>query len=95
MSEGKKPKENRKQRLNDTWIARHKLTLPQEDYFDTGQPGLILRMSYGGAKTFRVRYKDERGKSRTSMLLQVIEHRPPTVFRNCGRSWAGDRVRLA
>jgi integrase len=68
VSEGKRAKENRKQRLNDTWIARHKLTLPQEDYFDTGQPGLILRMSYGGAKTFRVRYKDERGKSRTYKL---------------------------
>ncbi|MCK1391686.1 integrase family protein [Bradyrhizobium sp. 1] len=53
----KRQKENRKHRLSDTWIARHKLTLPQEDWFDIVRPELILRMSYGGAKTFRVRHK--------------------------------------
>src|SRR6202022_2426856 len=69
VSEGKRPKESRKQRLSDTWIARHKLTLPQEDWFDTGCPDLILRMSYGGSRTFRVRYRDEvSGKSRTHKL---------------------------
>lgn len=67
MSEGRRPKESRKQRLSDTWIARHKLTLPQEDWFDTGYTDLILRMSYGGARTFRVRYKDH-GKTRTAKL---------------------------
>ncbi|UVO28335.1 integrase family protein [Bradyrhizobium arachidis] len=65
--QGKRPKENRKQRLSDTWIARHKLTLPQEDWFDTVRPELILRISYGGAKTFRVRHK-ENGKTRTFKL---------------------------
>src|ERR1700730_1929696 len=67
MSEGKRPKENRKQRLSDTWIARHKLTLPQEDWFDTVRTELVLRMSYGGARTFRVRYKAN-GKTRTHKL---------------------------
>jgi integrase len=68
QSKGRRPKENRRQRLSDTWIARHKLTLPQEDWFDTALPDLILRMSYGGARTFRVRYRDHNGKSRTHKL---------------------------
>ena len=67
MSKAKRPKENRKQRLSDTWIARHKLTFQQEDWFDTVRAELILRMSYGGAKTFRVRYKAN-GKTRTHKL---------------------------
>lgn len=67
MSESRKPKENRKQRLSDTWIARHKLNLPQEDWFDTVRAELVLRMSYGGAKTFRVRYRTD-GKTRTHKL---------------------------
>lgn len=65
---GRKPSENRKERFSDTWIARHKLTLPQEDWFDIAFPDLILRMSYGGARTFRVRYRDHNGKSRTHKL---------------------------
>ncbi|MCV0387949.1 MAG: integrase family protein [Nitrobacter sp.] len=67
-AKGRKPKERRKQRLSDTWIARHKLTLPQEDWFDTALPDLVLRMSYGGTRTFRVRYRDRNGKSRTHKL---------------------------
>ncbi|MCA6106117.1 tyrosine-type recombinase/integrase [Bradyrhizobium cenepequi] len=67
-SNGRRPKERRKQRFSDTWIARHKQTLPQEDWFDTGFPDLILRMSYGGARTFRVRYGNKGEKKRTYKL---------------------------
>jgi integrase len=74
MNESRKPKENRKHRFSDTWIERHKLTLPQEDWFDTLRAELILRMSYGGAKTFRVRYKIN-GKSRTHKLGRWDPHK--------------------
>lgn len=63
-SGGPKAKASRKQRLSDTWISRYKPTLPQEDWFDTGCTDLVLRISYGGAKTFRVRYRDDGGKTR-------------------------------
>jgi integrase len=68
QSNGRRPKENRKHRFSDTWIARYKPTLPQEDWFDLALPDLVLRMSYGGARTFRVRYRDSDGKSRTHKL---------------------------
>ncbi|MEY9671490.1 integrase [Bradyrhizobium elkanii] len=64
-SDGRKPKESRKHRLSDTWISRYKPTLPQEDWFDLGCTDLILRISYGGARTFRVRYRNEDDNSRT------------------------------
>jgi integrase len=67
-SNGRKPPENRKHRFSDTWIARYKPTLPQEDWFDIAFPDLVLRVSYGGARTFRVRYRDRNGKSRTHKL---------------------------
>lgn len=43
------------------------MTLPQEDWFDTGCTDLILRMSYGGTRTFRVRH-GENGAKRTYKL---------------------------
>lgn len=63
ISNERKPKASRKKRLSDTWISRYKPTLPQEDWFDEGCTDLVLRMSYGGARTFRVRYKDQGGKT--------------------------------
>jgi integrase len=60
-----------KLRLTETWIKRHK---PQPnkhlDVFDIVQrkPALILRISWGGAKTFRVRYRDDQGKAHTHKL---------------------------
>jgi integrase len=68
VSDEKREKKSRKQRFSDSWIAKHRLELPQEDWFDTKQSGLILRISYGGARTFRVRYDEEDGKSRTHKL---------------------------
>ncbi|MET3302616.1 tyrosine-type recombinase/integrase [Bradyrhizobium diazoefficiens] len=63
-SSGRRAKESRRQRLSDTWISRHRPTLPQEDWFDVSCTDLVLRISYGGARTFRVRFKDENGKTR-------------------------------
>lgn len=57
-------KQSRRQRLSDTWISRYKPTLPQEDWFDISCTDLVLRISYGGARTFRVRYRDDDGKTR-------------------------------
>lgn len=59
-----------KLRLTDTFITRRKLEKGEQiDVFDIGQPGLILRMSYGGARTFRVRCRDEdSGKFRTHKI---------------------------
>ena len=65
---GRRPKESRRQRLSDSWIARHKPDLPQVDIFDVGCSDLVLRISYGGARTFRVRFKDETGKTRYSSI---------------------------
>jgi integrase len=67
VSDGKKEKQSRKQKFSDSWIAKHRLDLPQEDWFDTVRPELVLRMSYGGAKTFRVRCRID-GKARTIKL---------------------------
>jgi integrase len=62
-------RQSRRVRLTDTWIDRRKVENGrQEDWFDTGQPGLILRISYGGARTFRTRYKTDSGKTHTFKL---------------------------
>jgi integrase len=59
-----------KLKITETFIKRHKPKKEKEqtDVFDTGQPGLILRISWGGAKTFRVKYRDDKGKPRTFKL---------------------------
>lgn len=54
-----------KKRLTDLTVKKLKPPAAgkQIDYFDTGQPGLSLRINYGGAKVWRVRhYKKRPGK---------------------------------
>jgi hypothetical protein len=58
-----------KKRMTETFVERFKpVAGKQFDVFDEGRPGLILRISWGGAKTFRIRYKDDKGKTRTYKL---------------------------
>jgi integrase len=56
---GKKPrpkKPNEPRRLTEQGVLRMKPPPPplQKNVFDTGSPGLVLRVGYGGAKTFNV-----------------------------------------
>jgi integrase len=61
-----------KKRLTEEGVSKLKLPAPgqQADYFDAGMPGLVLRVNYGGRKTWRALYYVKRvGKDgkRTTM----------------------------
>ncbi|MEY9731734.1 tyrosine-type recombinase/integrase [Bradyrhizobium yuanmingense] len=74
-SSSRRQKESRRQRLSDTWISRYRPTLPQEDWFDVSCTDLVLRISYGGTRTFRARFRDENGKTRYHSIGRWDPHK--------------------